>query len=356
MQPNRGLLRMSSTADIESHRFSVAPMMEYTDRHQRYLFSLLSKKSVLYTEMVTANALMHNKDDVDRFLEADFDLSNPLVLQLGGSDPAQMNEAAKIARNFGYNEVNINCGCPSDKVAGKGSFGAALMREPQLVADLCKAVGDAMGKPPTVKCRIGVNDEATYEKLHAFVTTVHEGSGVMHFIVHARAAILGAKFSPHDNRTIPPLKYDYVYRLVKDFPNLQFTLNGGVLTYEDTLAHLAEGVQGVMVGRQCVSTPFYWARVDSKIYGVNDQGLCRRQIIDRYGDYAQAIETSQGPKARRALMKPLLGMFVGEPRGKVFRARMDVLIRDNDRPIKAVFTEATECLKAETLDAGMMAA
>ena len=326
-------------------------MMEYTDRHQRYLFGLVSEKSVLYTEMVTTNALVHCEPDVHRFLESDFHRPNPLVLQLGGSDPVQMHRASTIAKIFGYSEININCGCPSDKVAGKGCFGAALMMEPQMVVDISRASGEAFGKVPTIKCRIGVNDEATYANLHSFITRVSEGALVTHFVVHARAAILGVKFSPHDNRTIPPLKYEYVYRLVQDFPHLMFTINGEVQGYKDTLEHLAQGVHGVMVGRACVKTPFFWRNIDSRVYGVDDPGLTRREILDRYGDYATAIEAVQGRKARRALMKPLLGLFVGEPLGKVFRARMDDLIKNENRPMKQVFLEAAEVLTSDTLDA-----
>ena len=167
-------------------------MMEYTDCHQRFLFSLLSKRSALYTEMVTANALVriahdaqdpnYGKRGIERFLEADFDLPNPLVLQLGGSDVEQMHEASALARSYGHSAININCGCPSDKVAGKGAFGAALMMQPELVSDLSLAVQSAMGVPPTIKCRIGVNDQSSYESLKHFITTIHINAGVTHFI------------------------------------------------------------------------------------------------------------------------------------------------------------------------------
>jgi len=344
-------LSSPSEEDKLVHRFSVAPMMDYTDRHQRFLFSLISERSVLYTEMVTANALVHNAPDVTRFLESDFHRPNPVVLQLGGSDPQQMYQAGVMASKFGFKEpININCGCPSDKVAEKGCFGAALMMEPHMVVDISRAVGDATGSAPSIKCRIGVNDDATYDKLHSFIARVSEEAGVHHFIVHARAAILGAKLSPHDNRTIPPLKYEYVYRLLSDFPHLMFTINGGILSYEECREHLAQGVHGVMVGRACIDAPYYWRNIDSRIYGGSDPGCSRRDIIDKYGDYAIAIEQGHGRKARRALMKPLLGMFAGEPRGKIFRTRMDELIRDENRPMAKVFTEAAECLLDETLD------
>ena len=343
-----------STVDDTSlsshHKFSVAPMMEYTDRHQRYMFSLLSSQSVLYTEMVTTNALVRNSDDVDRFLEADFHLPNPIVLQLGGSDPKQMYEATKLAREYGYKEININCGCPSDKVAGKGSFGAALMMDPDLVSELSNACKDGMnGKAPTIKCRIGVNDNASYHELQKFIEKVSTTAGVTHFIVHARKAVLGANFSPHDNRSIPPLKYDYVYNLVKDFPNLSFSINGGVHTYDDVITHLNQGVTGVMVGRSVINIPYYWKNIDSKIYHSNDPKLERAEILESYGNYALSIEHTQGSKARRALMKPVLTLFTGEPNGKRFRAALDKLIRDESLNIKQVFDKASEVLKYETL-------
>lgn len=250
---------MSSRAMTE-HRnvniFSAAPMMEYTDTHQRKLMRMISRHSVLYTEMVTTNALVRNEEDPLRFLECDFDIEEPLVLQLGGSDPGQMKKASEIAAMWGYNDININCGCPSEKVADAGCFGAALMLNPALVAELACAVGEATGRPATIKCRIGVNDRDSYEELHGFVAHVSVAAKVQHFVIHARKAILGAKFSPDDNRKIPPLKYDVVYRLVKDFPHLQFTLNGGINTLQECRQVMKEqpALAGVMVGRAIVNT------------------------------------------------------------------------------------------------------
>jgi hypothetical protein len=237
--PSRALLRRaaaaaegsSSSSDSDSdnnaeepllgwlpdERLSLAPMMEYTDRHLRFLLRLLSTRMVLYTEMITAMALVHCSDDArDRFLRFNDPGEHPVVLQLGGSDAAMLREAARMALPYGYDAINLNCGCPSERVSGSGCFGAALMREPQLVAELCRAMGEgAEGKVPiTVKCRIGVDDDDSYEQLARFVKVVSEGSPVRHFVVHARKAILGG-LSPEQNRKVPPLKYPYVYRLVK---------------------------------------------------------------------------------------------------------------------------------------------
>ena len=226
-----------SDSTIGQHLFSVAPMMEYTDRHQRRLQRLLTRRAVLYTEMVTTNALVRSEDML-RFLRADFEAESPLVLQLGGSDPQQMLKAARAAYAYGYREINLNVGCPSEKVAGAGCFGAALMLNPPLVVALCTSIAEATGRPATVKCRIGVDDQDSYPHLAAFVQSVSEGAGVRHFIVHARKAVLNANFSPHDNRTIPPLRYDVVRSLVRDFPHLHFTLNGGVGSLEEAIALL----------------------------------------------------------------------------------------------------------------------
>ena len=220
-----------SVENIDQHIFSVAPMMDYTYAYQRYLQRLISAESVLYTEMITANTLTRT-DMPERYLEAAFDVEEPLVLQLGGSDPHQMGEASKIAVKYGYKEININAGCPSEKVSDQGCFGAALMLKPDLVAELSLSIGEALGRPATVKCRIGVDDQDSYEGLVEFIRRVSEKGKVQHFIIHARKAVLGGKFSPDDNRKIPPLKYHYVYQLVKDFPHLYFTLNGGALTLE----------------------------------------------------------------------------------------------------------------------------
>ena len=292
-----------------NHLFSVAPMMEYTDTHQRFLMRLISKRAVLYTEMVTANTLCRavtSPEDCHRFLRADFEVENPLVLQLGGSDVAQMATAARLAKSYGYGEINLNVGCPSDKVAGKGSFGASLMLKPELVADLCQSISSSTSLPTTVKCRIGVNDQDSYESLCHFIHTVASKGEVSHFIVHARKAILNKNFSPADNRSIPPLKYDYVHALVKDFPHLRFTINGGLHHMQDLKHQLSLGVHGVMLGRAVVNDPFYYSRVDHELYGVEDTNLpSRGEVLESYIDYALRVEKKEGPRARTALAKVL---------------------------------------------------
>ncbi len=285
---SRASLYSTSSADtlkfVDNDRFSVAPMMDYTDQHQRTLFRFISKRSVLYTEMVTCQALVHAQDKT-KFLDCDFNHEEPLVLQLGGSDPKMCREAAAVAKAYGYKEINLNVGCPSDRVADAGCFGAALMAKPDLVADIMLSIDEVMlnsgssssgstCRPSTVKCRIGIDECDSYEYLCNFIHRIHEKAKVNHFIIQARKAILGGKLSPEENRKIPPLKYNYVYRLIQDFPHLKFTINGGILSYEEIDKHFKEGrVHGVMVGRQVVNTPYYWRNIDSLIYHQADPGI-----------------------------------------------------------------------------------
>lgn len=229
---------------------------------------------VLYTEMVTSMAIVAAKRPIMSFA-ADFDIENPVVLQLGGSCPAMMAQAAVIGKKYGYREFNINVGCPSPRVAGQGQFGASLMLEPALVGRIAAEMHQATGLPTTVKCRIGVDDNDSYENLATFVRTVHEIGGVEFFIIHARKAILSANFSPDDNRKIPPLKYDIVYKLCTDFPNISFAINGGITDITSSINHINNGVAGVMIGRSINDDPFHWRDVDRDLYNVCDHGKPR---------------------------------------------------------------------------------
>lgn len=351
------------------HAFSVAPMMEYTDCHQRKLFRYLSQKAVLYTEMVTANALVRTEEPI-RFLEADFTKEDPVVMQLGGSDPTMMADAARIAKQYGYSEFNINCGCPSDKVAGAGCFGAKLMLNPDLVSELALSISEITDKPTSIKCRIGVNDNDSYDELYNFIDIISKRALVNHFIIHARKAILNAKFSPEDNRKIPKLKYEYVYRLIEDFPHIAFTINGGITTMEESIYHLQGEAQreyfdkdrtttknldnlhsmaGVMVGRACVDKPWHWSTIDSQLYNLPNQNIHRLQILDEYSNYAQHVVDAQGPKARRSLVKPLLGLFSSEPRGKLFRKKLDENLLDSSMSMKDIIMSASKVLSDRTL-------
>ena len=250
---------MKPVDETAAHRFSVAPMMELTDRHFRFFARLLSRKALLFTEMVTAKAILHG----DRNYLLGFNPEeNPLALQLGGSDPSELASAAKIGEQFGYDEINLNIGCPSVRVQS-GSFGACLMAEPGLVAECIAAMQDRVDIPVTVKCRIGIDREDRYEPFEQFVTTV-AATGCNRFYVHARKAWLDG-LSPRENREIPPLRYDYVYRLKESMAQLDICINGGITDWPDVMQHLAK-VDGVMLGRAAYQQPELLMQVDKRIY------------------------------------------------------------------------------------------
>lgn len=315
--------------------YSVAPMMDVTDRHFRALARLISQHATLYTEMVVDRTLIHNEKL--RLLELRIPqtpVQQPLVLQLGGSDPRLMGQASEFIAAHPYTEVNINCGCPSPKVADNGCFGAALMRTPHLVADIAMRVREQLNVPVTVKCRLGLDDDTSYDTLCTFVETVSNYGNVQHFIMHARNAILGG-LSPAQNRSIPPLRYHVVYQLIHDYPHLKFSINGGIRTTEDVLNHLERGVYGVMVGRAVMDAPWQALRdVDAIIYGQpnlqpNGQPTTRRQILAEYKNYA-VKEIDATACSARAVVKPLLNLFHGERHGKLWRRTIDEKLRHGE--------------------------
>eukprot|EP01035_Chromulina_nebulosa_P022375 gene22375-28971_t len=225
-------------------------------------------------------------------------IEEPIILQLGGADPIKMKEAAEIAvKYYNYKEINVNVGCPSERVSGSGCFGAKLMLSPELVSELCISIGEVTNRPATVKCRIGIDDFDSYDFLYNFIEIVSNKGQVNHFIIHARKAILNKNFSPADNRSIPPLNYNFVYQLKSDFPSLQFTINGGFNSLPDVNDQLDKGLYGVMVGRAVVNDPYHWRHIDTKIYNQqSDPGLTRREVISKYSVYASTIEKEEGLK------------------------------------------------------------
>lgn len=300
----------NNTAPTLNHRLSVAPMMQHTDRHCRYLLRLISKHTLLYTEMVTTGAILHG--DRARFL--DFDASeHPLALQLGGSDPQALAECARIAEDWGYDEVNLNIGCPSDRVQS-GRFGACLMAEPQLVADCIAAMRATSDLPVTVKTRIGIDDRDSYEDLLAFIEPV-QAAGCSTFIVHARKAWLKG-LSPRENRSKPPLLYDRVYQLKRDFPGLTIVINGGIESLESVRQHL-EHVDGAMIGRAAYQDPYLLAGADRVIFGASSDTPDRHVIVERFRDYVQR-EIVAGTRMHR-MTRHLLGLFQGQPGARAFR-------------------------------------
>ena len=285
-----------------SHRFSVAPMMDRTDRHCRYFHRLLTKRSFLYTEMLHANAVL--KGDTEKLLNHHPD-EHPLVLQLGGSDPSALAEASSISEKFGYSEVNLNVGCPSSKVQ-KGRFGAILMKEPKLVAKCISQMKEATTLPVTVKCRIGVDDMDQNIHLDNFINEV-SSAGCNTFIIHARKAWLKG-LSPKDNREIPPLNYERVYELKNTFPDLKFIINGGIKSLHESSIHL-QHVDGVMIGREAYENPLLLAEVDSVIFLDKKISTSRSDILKSLIPYI-VEELERGTKISH-ITRHLMGLFRG---------------------------------------------
>jgi tRNA-dihydrouridine synthase A len=289
-------------------RVCVAPMMDWTDRHCRYFHRLLSPRARLYTEMVTSAALVRGKQL--RLLEHS-QQEHPVALQLGGSDPQELGLAARFGAEAGYDEINLNVGCPSDRVQS-GRFGACLMREPALVGDCVKAMRDAVSVPVTVKCRIGVDDQDDYAGLQHFTETMLE-AGVGVLAVHARKAWLQG-LSPKENREIPPLDYERVYRLKREFPQLVVVINGGITTVAEVQAHLAQ-LDGVMLGRAAYHDPYLLAQVETALYG---EALPQRDDVLRHLQPYVEAELARGT-ALKHISRHLLGLYQGEPGARAFR-------------------------------------
>lgn len=297
-----------------NHRFSVAPMMDWTDRHCRAFHRRLTRHALLYTEMVTAEAVLHG----DRRRLLGFDPSeHPVALQLGGSEPARLAEAARIGEEVGYDEINLNVGCPSDRVQS-GRFGACLMREPDLVAECMAAMGAAVSLPVTVKCRIGVDDQDPEQSLYGLVDAC-AAAGVTTFIVHARKAWLKG-LSPKENRDIPPLDYGLVERLKRDRPHLTVALNGGIDTLEAAEHHLA-WADGVMLGRAAYHTPGLLAEVDPRLFG-EGAGVDVLDALEAYRPY-MAAQLAQGV-GFYAMARHMLGLFSGQPGARAWRRILTV--------------------------------
>ncbi|MEM0990283.1 MAG: tRNA dihydrouridine(20/20a) synthase DusA [Pseudomonadota bacterium] len=305
-------MRLESQRYLD-RRLSVAPMMEWTDRHCRTFHRLMSRGTLLYTEMLTANALVHG--DPERWLKHSA-AEYPLALQVGGSEPEVLHRAVTIARDFGFIEINLNCGCPSDRVQN-GAFGACLMREPARVADCVTAMIDAAAGGPeiTVKCRIGVDDQDPAQGLPAFVDRV-AGAGVRSFTVHARKAWLQG-LSPKENRTVPPLDYPLVARLKADRPDLQIVLNGGIVTLDEAIQHL-ETFDGAMIGRAAYADP--WAilvQADQRVFGLEGPVIGPDQAVRAMFDYIED-ELAQGTRLQQ-ITRHMLGVFAGRPGARRWR-------------------------------------
>ncbi|ENE9349458.1 tRNA dihydrouridine(20/20a) synthase DusA [Vibrio fluvialis] len=293
-----------------SCRLSVAPMLDWTDRHCRYFHRLLSSQTLLYTEMVTTGAIIHGKGDFLAYNEEE----HPVALQLGGSNPADLARCAKLAQERGYDEINLNVGCPSDRVQN-GRFGACLMAEPDLVAQCVAAMKEVVDIPVTVKTRIGIDDQDSYEFLTHFVTLVSEKGGCEQFTIHARKAWLSG-LSPKENREIPPLDYPRAYQLKQDFPHLTIAVNGGVKTLAEAKEHL-QHLDGVMIGREAYQSPYLLAEVDQQIFGLDTPVKKRSQLVQEMYPYIEQ-QLAQGSYLGH-ITRHMLGLFQNMPGARQWR-------------------------------------
>ncbi|MCK6623063.1 MAG: tRNA dihydrouridine(20/20a) synthase DusA [Calditrichaceae bacterium] len=319
---------------------SVAPMMDWTDRHYRYFMRRITRHTLLYTEMKTTGAVLFGeRERILGFSPAE----KPLALQLGGDDPAELAECAGIAEEMGYDEVNLNVGCPSGRVQ-RGNFGACLMAEPGLVASCLKAMRGAVSIPVTVKHRIGIDGLEDYEDLKRFVGVV-AASGCDRFIVHARIALLQG-LNPKENRTVPPLRYEEVYRLKEDFPGLAIEINGGIKSLEETFAHLNRA-DGVMIGRAAYENPYLFATVDSLFYEDQRQPPTRREIVEAMIPYLE--EQIRAGVFPRHVTRHMLGLFHGRP-GAGFWKRCLSENAHKPETTAAILLDAAGGIPAEVLD------
>lgn len=303
-----------------SHRFCVAPMMDWTDRHCRAFHRIMTKEALLYTEMVTAAAIKFGKRAQ---LLAFSRNERPVALQLGGSDPDELALAARIGEDFGYAEINLNCGCPSDRVQ-EGRFGACLMADPLRVAEGVAAMREATTIPVTVKCRIGIDEQEEGDPLDHFVAAI-EQAGCRTVIVHARKAWLKG-LSPRENRNIPPLNYERVYRLKRDHPGMEVIINGGIGSLAEAEVHLRQ-VDGVMLGRAAYENPFILSEVDRRFFGARPRPLSREDVIAEFLPYIGA-ELGQGISLAQ-IIRHILGLFHGQYGGRLFRR---ILSEESHKP------------------------
>lgn len=340
-------------SEIKSPKVSIAPMVDRTDRHFRYFARLLTKRALLYTEMITAQAIIHG----DRNMLLDFDIvERPLALQIAGCDAKNIGKAVKIAEGWDYDEINLNIGCPSDRVSGN-DMGASLMAYPELVRDIVKETRRNTNKPITVKHRIGIDGKGIlpdsfertlldkYEDLKDFVDIVGQ-SKADRFIVHARIAIL-AGLSPKENREVPPIRYEDVYKLKRDYPHLNIEINGGIKTIKEIGNHLNH-VDGVMIGRAAYDTPFMLAKVDKFFEGGKINNISRREVIEELIQYLSNLNTNTKP---HNVLKHTMGLFHGVKGSKMWR---QLITPPWDKDVVDILKESLETLPKEILDARPM--
>ncbi len=330
---------LSSPSNRITHRAAVAPMMDYTDRFFRYLMRLISRHSLLYTEMIHCAALING--DRDRLLEYD-PAEHPLALQLGGNNPDELAACTRMAADWGYDQVNLNLGCPSERVQS-GRFGACLMAEPELVADCLRAMIGVGDLPVTVKTRIGIDHQDSYPELTHFVATLAE-AGCRTFIIHARKAWLQG-LSPRENREIPPLRYDVVYRLKQDFPHLEIWINGGIRSLEEAARHLRH-VDGFMIGRAAYEDPWLFSQVDSQFYHWRGVPMTRFAVL---ADYLVFLERERRRGTPLHLMtKHLITLFYGQPGAREWRRFLSDISQRQDIGPERILKAAENLRRVDT--------
>ena len=295
--------------DKQTHQLCTAPMMDWSDRHCRFFFRQLAPHAIVYSEMLTTGSLIHG--DVERHLDFN-QAEHPVALQLGGSERSDLAHCAKLGESWGYDEINLNCGCPSERVQ-RGAFGACLMAEPKLVADCVKAMQDAVSIPITIKHRLGIDTIEDYEFVRRFLEIL-AAAGCPTFIVHARNAILKG-LSPKDNRQVPALKYDYVYRLKRDFPERRIVINGGITSTAEVNEHL-QHVDGVMLGRRAYHDPFLLTQIEASL-GSTRKTASRADVVTAMWAYADA-QVRRGTRLR-AISRHMLGLYHGQPNARAWR-------------------------------------
>ena len=318
-------------------RLSIAPMMDHTDRHFRYFMRLLTKHAVLYTEMITSGALIHG--DRKRFLQFN-PIEHPLAIQLGGSNAKDLAECAHIAESEGYDEVNLNIGCPSDRVQN-GQFGACLMLNTELVADCVSAIKSRINIPVTIKTRIGIDDQDDYAFLNRFISATHK-AGCNTYIIHARKAILSG-LSPKENREIPPLIYDRVYQIKQDYPDLNITVNGGITKLEQVKSHL-QNVDGIMIGRASYQNPYFIATLDKAIFADNEPLPSRIEILEQYKNYV-ATQIEQGVHLKN-MTRHVIGLYQGQPGARSYRRMLSEAIPEKDKHNTRILDKAIHLISA----------
>jgi tRNA-dihydrouridine synthase A len=328
----------SAAAPAPDRRLSVAPMMDWTDRHDRYFLRLITRRTLLYTEMITTSAILHG--DRDRLLGHD-PAEHPLALQLGGSSPADLAAAAGIAAAYGFDEVNLNVGCPSGRVQN-ARFGACLMAEPETVAAAVAAMRSATDLPVTVKTRTGIDERDSYRHLKAFVATVAD-AGCRTFTVHARKAWL-AGLSPKQNREVPPLDYPRVYRLKEDFPDLEIVVNGGIASLDAAERHLAL-VDGAMIGRSAYQAPFMLAEADRRFFGATDPTLTREGVVRALLPYVGRQCAAGVPV--KAVTRHILGLFSGRPGARLWKRTLSELAHRPGAGPEVIETALERALSAQ---------